>query len=372
MSDIKFAEVANNRPKFLEHPVTKEKIYFRGAREEARSAKPIEKRGMLIVTTFCQGDIPLLEKRLEWMSHLKFTTGFDLLLIGDGDVDDFTLEKMAEGHKPFFKQVETRKILDGNEGLPWPGNVNSAFQKTARILRGEYGTNKFSWLPYSSWFNLESDVLPLKSDTFERLSQSYLKGAKPFWGYISDTKDNSGKVHRHMNGAAIYPARKDREGRWYNAGMMLAKNIPWDVAGMQDMTMCCGAGRDLYTHCFGTRSYVKNGDSYTAVQRLHDGSESTKTIRIPETALLHHGCKDGSLVDLLMGKGFVQETTKNEGRPVDQEIKISISGNPLSVQFSPPSVIENQVRSDKAAGMKWKELISKYKLSPKKLKEILG
>lgn len=318
----------------------------------------VEKRGMLVVTTFNYSDIHLLEKRIAWFNHIGFHSDLDLLLVSDYDVDEESYQKVILAHAPFFKNVIHRKIVDPPLDFSWPNNVNTAFRKTVLILTKQYG-EEFDWSPYHAWFNFESDVTLLKPDSLNSMVALYNSGKKPFAGYINHTKSGN-RIINHVNGAAIYPAHLDQKANFYSPAMMLMEGVPWDVAGMGDLVipMTTPLGKDIYSHAFGTRNYREENGKIVADQKFMDDTTHLKEVSI-EGCLLHHGCKDGSLIDLLMGK----TTPKTIQVPVLDQVEVETESSPKS--------LEESIISDYLNGLNWPQLISKYKISPKRLKQIL-
>jgi hypothetical protein len=390
-------------------------------REKMKNKTPVEKRGMLVVTTFCYRDISLLKKRIDWLAHLGVQPTHDLLLVSDYDVAASDLASVVESHKPFFRQIESRQIIDPPANSIWPQGVNTAFRKTVRILSSQYGKPLFSWNKWQGWFNYEADVTLLTSDALVKLEAIHRSGGKHFTGYLNETRLSNGNLVRHLNGVAIYPTRKDSASMHYNQNMMLDQSLPWDVAGMREnlMTFSQHIGADKFSHFFGTWDYRKDGDTIVCTQKTMDGQTSEKKWK-QDAQLLHHGCKDGSLVDILMGKAIQEQPipmaktveqkevipsapaireTSPAGLPVTEEVRPS--SNPRRMKKrrgrrivekvekynktvkrksvpkpapipAEPSPLKLAVMADRAAGMKWKHLMAKYKLNPRILKGLLS
>lgn len=294
-------------------PETGRPIMTKAEAEKLRRRKPVEKRGMLIVTTFRASDIPLLRKRAEWMAFLGMVPYFDLLLVSDFDVTHEERMEMSSLHKPFFSEVLTKSIKEPPRNAAWPDGVNTAFRKTYKILSGRYDLPPFSWTPYTGWFNFETDVTPLNPDAFKAMERLYHEGKKPFCGYLNETRLSDGKLVRHLNGAAIYPTNNSTP-RYYNEKMMLTMGLPWDVAGMGEglLGFSTMLSQDKYIHAFGTWDYRKEGNELTATQKLMTGAVFEKKY-VLNGQIMHHGCKDGSLIDVLMGK---KEVIVPEVKPV--------------------------------------------------------
>lgn len=367
-------------------PETKRPIRTKEEVERLRKRKPVEKRGMLIVTTFCNQDIPLLKKRIEWMAFLGVKPDYDLLLIGDHDVSTEDVESMVSLHKPFFKDVLTKRIKQAPLLAGWPNGTNNAFRKTYRILSGQYDMPPFSWEPYKGWFYFEADVTILKADSFKALEKIYLDGNKNFCGFLNETRLSNGKLVRHLNGAAIYPTKNSNtiNKALYNEKMMLTNNIPWDVAGMSEnlLSDATALSSEKYLHAFGTWNYRKHENELICTQKLMNGTIQEKRY-VLNGQLIHHGCKDGTLIDILMTpkleenkviaisnqipppKVTLIESAKVSSIPVNPKKRI-----PRAVKRIDPEIV-TKIKEDYKNGVKWKALIGKYRIGTTAMKGII-
>jgi len=371
-------------------------------------SKPTQALGMLFVTAFCHKDIGLLEKRLSWLAHLGVKVDRDILLVSDFDVLTDEARGIIEGHKKFFKNVFYQNILDPSPAQ-WPNNVNHVFRIVMQVLNGSYG-KPFSWKAYQGWFYFEPDVTPLKVDSLQRLEQLYRDGRKPFCGFINATRTNEGGMIRHLNGAAVYPTKMYALAgksirNLYPPDAMLADSLPWDVAGLTNMNDFAPLDDRVYAHAFGTTNYRKDGNKLEATQTLMNGVKTEKTYILGDQ-VLHHGCKDGSLMDVLMGttnltsisSSSVVPTKEKEVMPSATRIPLHSTGLPVTAEVRPSAEapapkkkygkkakrkhtkeigpigdgLKSSVLADKASGMSWKQLMAKHKTNPRILKAIIG
>lgn len=286
---------------------------------------------LLLVTTVCSGDAELCLKRLEWMKELgapQFPK--DLLLINDGSLEDAEFKKLASAHRDsgLFPKVETRMILQPCDRAEWPWTVNYAWRTTALIVAGEYGL-KFDGSDYYCWFYLEPDVTPLNKDFGHILEQGYFLQKRQFMGRMHVTVASNGQPIRHMNGACCYPIAN----QWYNAAMILTDGAPWDVAGLNtgiEPARLAEVPDTAYEVQVGARDFVGSG-TLSGGQHLRDGKVKAITFTRAEH-ILHHGCKDGSLIDALRQKTpnpawvptivqpVVPEILKSEMKPLEEII----------------------------------------------------
>jgi hypothetical protein len=221
----------------------------------------------------------------------------DLLLINDGSIEDADFKRLAQTHRDsgLFPKVETRIILQFADRAEWPWTVNHVWRTTALIVAGEYGL-KFDSAEYYCWFYFEPDVTPLNKDFAHILEQGYILRKRQFMGRMHVTVASNGQPVRHMNGACCYPIAN----QWYNEPMMLADGVPWDVAGLntqREPARMAEVPDTAYEVQVGAEGFVGTG-SLSGGQRMRDGSVKPITFT-PAEHILHHGCKDGSLIDAL-------------------------------------------------------------------------
>lgn len=188
-----------------------------------------------------------------------------------------------------------------------PAACNNHFAAVVYAL-GEMGnTDPFLWM--------EADMLPTAPRWPDPLQNEYRMLGQPFMGNIVDTPfDDKGKlVYREgdqmMMGCGIYPAHMERDERikplirdLAMTGMRNPRE-PFDVY-LRWATLTIGrANTNLICDMWATRNYrmtlegivcesVDHGDR---VVRARGGAVHPK-------ALLVHGCKDGSLAKLVLGK----------------------------------------------------------------------
>jgi hypothetical protein len=292
-------------------------------------------KGILFVTAYCYKDELLLKKRFEWFDHIGFKSDRDIILISDYDVESDKDREIAQAHKKYFRDVYFQKIQEQSPNN-WPFNVNQTFRNVVKILTGYYGKQIFKWSPYLAWFYFEPDVTFIKKDISDFLEASYKKGKKPFCGAFNSTKTEDNGTVRHLNGAAIYPTREfimaGKEPYFlYSQEMMLATNTPWDVASLHNLYYCSSMPEGTYVQAFGTTNYKKSiteEEKYlTATQTLVDGTKKEINFNFTNQIMLHHGCKDGSLIDILIGKTIiptVKESITVQTDPVSFQIKNDI------------------------------------------------
>jgi len=336
---------------------------------------------LLLVTTVCRGDIALAYKRLDWMKSLGMPMmPKDILLVNDGSLPDAEFKKLGAAHvqSGLFPKVELRAILQGPEKPEWPWTVNHAWRTTALIVAGEYGL-RFDGAEYYCWFYFEPDVTPLNKDFAQILETQYVFHKRQFMGRIHTTRTSTGHLIQHMNGAACYPIANS----WYNERMMLTDGVPWDVAGMATNNQperLADVPEAAYAVHVGCRGFTTNGSTLKAQQTDYTGKSELISFDLAQQ-ILHHGCKDGSLIDVLSLRNGAsgEPTTGTLGQPsetpgIQAPPKIKIlptPGNPVAM-LKRDVELRNKILVDKAGGMTYKKLLGKYKLNPKRLSYLLN
>lgn len=355
---------------------------------------------ILTVTAFCRDDVGLLGKRSDWLCRLEPMQDRALLLVNDGTVDEGTCNDLASLYSRNFKTVHLRTLATSPESNEWPKNVNHVWRQVAKMVAGKYG-QPINVSTHFAWFYFEPDVTPLRPGWIQALEEQYIRNKRPFLGKVNATNgtrkdERTGVVTvekiYHMNGAGVYPIVTDH----YNQNMMLCETLPWDVAGLSNygggLIKTADLGESFYSMGFGTRRYSKNGSSFSATQTIA-GSDSPYTFNLT-SQYLHHGCKDGSLIDCLMpAKEEVVVATKQVIEPPKITIPDRTQNDAPKIQFDDKGRIIKQsninkakkvmdvkkldkqtveeIKLDKEAGLSWKELMAKYKVTPAQLSKAL-
>lgn len=201
----------------------------------------------------------------------------------------------------FIKKRHHTFDEDGRRG--WPGGPNHYWRETALFLRDEYiNTDK-------PWLFLEMDMTPIHKNWADALEEEYLEVGKPFMGNLSWTTTTTSEQEilnlcQHLVGAAIYPPNLDPYSKlWTKVNHI---NTAWDVLLQWELPQH-SHDTDLMQLCFRTCNYTKqrsdNGDwEIKGEDRDKWPGDGTYTFAKPiniGTAVLVHGCNDGSLARLV-------------------------------------------------------------------------
>ena len=311
---------------------------------------------LLAVMAVCKADFTIAAERAGWLIKLEQPSDTDLLIVNDGSLSEEQVTLLTTCYAQSFRSVFTKTIGDMPQGLKWPESVNYVFRYIARELW--YDKHWIEQELYNGWFYFEPDVTPLHKDWLGILNKQYEFGKKPFMGVKSTVQATSAKGQKmtieHMTGAGVYSFLAQH----YSENMMLMDGIPWDVAGLcaADSHKIYYIPESAYLHVFNSTNYKIMDGNYVGQKKDMNGM--TSEIKEPIAQhILHHGCKDGSLMRALGGVSSSIEVPKKE-----KKIKYMQS-------FTLPI---DDIIADKKSGMSWHNLLRKYKVSPVSLKAILA
>lgn len=247
---------------------------------------------MLVVIPVCQKDYHLALKSLDVAIHLDQKTEFEALVAYDSSFDGKeTISKAQE----YFSKVHTFQY-DPPPKLSWPQAANHAWQSVARHIKQ---THQKPWL----W--LEPDVTPIRAKWLNIIYTEYTKYEKPFMGHIVDGMG-------HMNGVGIYPFNVSS----YSVQAFLTESYPFDRLMWPDIEAHTHKANHLFAH------YPR----FTGI-RL-----TVKDKKVPERLsqsgfVLFHGCNDGTLANLILGKN--DEYSKHRPDQVDRIYEIEDINAPV-------------------------------------------
>lgn len=326
---------------------------------------------LLIVTAVCSQDYQIALKRAKWMSHLKQVPDHTLLLVNDSTVDDLSWAALVEAYTHVFETVVSRKI-SAPRTAKWPEGVNHVWRSIASSL-----ISQSPMLPvadFIGWFYFEPDVTPLKPIWAGVLDQNYALLKLPFMGVKSVNNAMRGKEKTtvtSMNGAGVYPF----EPTHFSQMMMLADGAPWDIFLYERLDKIAFMPDSAYCLTYGvTECRMSIGGLFKATKTVQDGTVTSTEFELKDQ-ILHHGCKDGSLIDCLTPReSNAPEVVPSVVRKQSASYWKRRNLPPKKVKQAKAGISEEtkaQIREARDAGMKWGEMIGKYKINPSALKQIL-
>jgi hypothetical protein len=253
------------------------------------------------VSTHDQHLIPNFYKAME---AFPISREHDLLIIG-GRENEVTIKSLEEGVKHLFSSTETKLFEDTMLG--WPGSCNYYFQQTCHYL-ASIGNNK----PFF-WFEL--DTTPTQSGWLDIICKKYfedttnaaLEGrkARVYFGALErNYEGRNGELlpqsiaGNRMSPVGIYSSDITRIPV---LSSLSASNRHWSsiiqwytTPNLQDTKMIQNNWR--------TEKYRLEGNNIVceSIANLAWNVHFNNTIE-PE-CLIVHGCKDGSLLEVLLNK----------------------------------------------------------------------
>ena len=226
------------------------------------------------------------------LKHQGVCEGHKLFLV-HGKEDRVLAKELFEEIKYLFPAFSYIYELPGPNPKGWPMGPNAYWKKTIDFLY--IAKNKEPWL----W--METDLVPIKKNWATILEKEYKRAGKPFMGCVEPnrvfTNDGQELIHgEHLVGIGIYPPDIDKYSEnWKHVDRC---NVAFDWV--------CGYEMVPHTH----RSPMILNNFRTVKYRIDDGeivcsdiqpkvTRGTYARSITSEVVLHHGCKDGSLVELM-------------------------------------------------------------------------
>jgi hypothetical protein len=161
------------------------------------------------------------------------------------------------------------------------------------------------------WFFMEADCTPRFAGYPDRLELEYRKRGLPFMGVLRNTGDVAKKQDgspldssRYMVGAGIYPPNFKEYSCLYKAtGQHSGKAsppLPFDVRIRHEVGPKCW-NTDLIAHHRSTGNYRIEGGKLICDDYNRQEGNASYAGEISDMAFVIHGCKDGSLAQLVLG-----------------------------------------------------------------------
>ena len=270
---------------------------------------------MKIVIPVSNRDLHLAEAQSELLSKQGGLAAHEALIVHPYAME-FKLGPLLSNLKNVFSKVEVVELPfadeDDNINHPQPHVINANMMFKHTVMHLQTTGNAVEWF----WF--EPDCAPLVegwADAFVRQYRTAVGQGKQYLGKILPGADfrKEGKVwkivedptQQFMVGAGIYPYNlADVAKTWKHAGQVpFDRYMQWEVIPHAQNT-------DSIVHNHGTQNYEvsKDGKSLTC-ELASTPSRSSKTLTLPPEALVVHGCKDTSLIKLILA-GEIPLATK--------------------------------------------------------------
>lgn len=274
---------------------------------------------MLTVIPVSAADADLIEPFSKAVAFCGKNAGYEALIVARPS-DEEHARSLFANIEPYFDKVFVHIFVqDGPSG--WPKGPNYYFSTTVHYLQTELRNQK-------PWLWCELDCTPLKPGWVDALTTEYNLTGKPFMGticktYATDKDGNEADAGSHLVGVAIYPPSLNSYSTlWPFVGQM---PTPFDII-LQWETTPKAHDTPLMQHCFRTQNYRKgtNGEI-----RGEDHNNFPLGIRFDQPirpeVVLHHGCDDGSLSEVLTQKSdSICDKTENVSTEKDPKISLNV------------------------------------------------
>jgi hypothetical protein len=202
--------------------------------------------------------------------------------------------------------AETYPLTQDFEGGS-PVACNRHFASVVFALGSMGNTDPFLWM--------ELDMLPVKPRWAVALFEDYRYGGTPFRGVLVNTPFNvNGKItfrdnDQMMMGTGIYPPNMEKDERIKPLLLDLAKPYtmnprePFDVYLRWPIRNIGVSHTELIADMWATQDYRSTPQGIVCESIKHDRVVRERGGLVSAKALLVHGCKDGSLADIVLGRG---------------------------------------------------------------------
>lgn len=203
-----------------------------------------------------------------------------------------------------FDSVDVVPTPTGVTG--WPRSPNIQARIIFGIMEQRYGNAPF--------YYFEPDNTPIRYGWLNVIKDAYRSANAPYMGVIRPTRvvrrNRLGDIERgfegkHMVGTGIYPPNAfsrsvvihaiDRQMVWAQR----EPTLPWDIR-CRDEIVPRAAHTDLIDHKWSTVNYRVEGDKIVCDPNPKNPEGTDHSGEVLETAVVVHGCKDGSLADLVL------------------------------------------------------------------------
>lgn len=263
---------------------------------------------MLLTFPFSNVDAKLavsLAKYLELVGPYK---SHDLLIVTPTECENYANEVLEAAGDQFAK-TSVHFLKNHRDG--WPGGANRMFFAAMMHVWRE--------VPCECWYFFEPDNTPVKPNWINTLYDEYRRVQRPFLGVINPThfrrKDETFfQEGTHLVGTAIYPKETPRYSKLYKT-IPLADR-PFDVYWQWEITKHA-AGTILLQHEWRSWKYSRDKNTGEIIGERHPSGKLPYAVKplMPDT-VVHHGCKDGSLMAVM------REVIEQRGKPFEMEASV--------------------------------------------------
>ncbi len=258
---------------------------------------------MLIVFPFSKNDLHLAVPLMVLIRNLGPYPRHDLLLAYSEELTKEERESVAVNARQCGWRTPAQAFTAQIPIQRWPDAPNAIFAQTASLIWGNPELRK-------PWLFMEPDCTPLKAGWADAIADEYNSDLRlPFLGFIDTTYSVNNmtgehvKTGEHLCGCAVYPP---------NLATFTQRHV--NCIGAFDHVIAPDI-RPLARHSaimqdnWSTGNYRQEGERIlcdpVTLRIALIGRSAVKPVQ--PGAVMVHGCKDGSLVKLVMDKhGFLR------------------------------------------------------------------
>lgn len=255
---------------------------------------------MLLVIPFCQADYKLALSLAKYLQYLGPYKQHDLLLACPGNLST-QLDEMQSAIADQFARVH---VFTTKSNGAWPQGANAMFHAIAHHVS--------SRIDCKSWYLYEPDCTPIKPGWLNSLAVEYDRTNRPFMGCIQPTywkrKDDSFyQDGSNLAGSAIYPKNVSDFSSLFKTIPYASQ--PWSIYWQWNI-IPNAVNTNLIHHEWRSFNYRRDKKSGEIVSDRVEGTlppEINTPIPLRPDAVTHHGCKDGSLMQIMRGMFTAQK-----------------------------------------------------------------
>ena len=283
---------------------------------------------MLLVFPVSKADHDLAVKLAGWMAELGGVHGHPILLAYAPSCPEPSREALVSLLSRCTERFHQVKLPVFAE-VGWPGSPNLMFKSTALYVERapEFARER-------GWYFFEPDCTPTAPGWLDALAEEYRKCGTPFFGVRHHTRlTNAQGVERidgdHMVGTGIYPIRLSD---YFKLHRFLGTDTkPFDVFLQWAVQKAGLTHTELIQHNWGSRLYERSGGKI--ICKPLPGKDLVSIFDpVRDNAVVVHGCKDGTLIDVLRGGSAQEPPPIKRGR-----------GRPRKVVANAPEVAQTRV-----------------------------
>ncbi len=231
---------------------------------------------------------------IKTLRHFGLCKNHELLVVTRPSDKDFAIS-VYDLIKDLFPKSSNLHLFSSDGVIGWPEGPNFYWKETIQHLKNINNDKP--------WFWMEMDCIPLKPKWADILEKDYIKCGKLCFGTIQDTttvtKDGYRiNIAQHLQGTAIYPPKFHEICTIWEYVDQLP--TAFDVVTQWEVIPNT-ADTKLIQQGFRTINYKFHYDPLRIQGEDNGDLNGVVTYNEPlETdAVIHHGCKDASLADIV-------------------------------------------------------------------------